>query len=147
MWIAVTFINPSIAFLAQCLLPVNDIAGQAEEGALLSIMAEKAAGPWLKYWIVIDATLVLVGAVITAFVGFTGLSHRMTVDRCLPQIFLSINSYRKTRHWIIIGFWILTTLLVLQTQGNVEILAGVYTVAFLSVMFSFYCWKYAFETA
>ena len=31
----------------------------------------------------------------------------------------------------------LTTLLVLQTQGNVEILAGVYTVAFLSVMFSF----------
>ena len=71
MWIAVTFINPSIAFLAQCLLPVNDIAGQAEEGALLSIMAEKAAGPWLKYWIVIDATLVLVGAVITAFVGFT----------------------------------------------------------------------------
>ena len=137
MWIAVTFINPSIAFLAQCLLPVNDIAGQAEEGALLSIMAEKAAGPWLKYWIVIDATLVLVGAVITAFVGFTGLSHRMTVDRCLPQVFLSINSFRKTRHWIIIGFWILTTLLVLQTQGNVEILAGVYTVAFLSVMFSF----------
>ena len=137
MWIAVTFINPSIAFLAQCLLPVNDIAGQAEEGALLSIMAEKAAGPWLKYWIVIDATLVLVGAVITAFVGFTGLSHRMTVDRCLPQVFLSINSMRKTRHWIIIGFWILTTLLVLQTQGNVEILAGVYTVAFLSVMFSF----------
>ena len=60
----------------------------------------------------------------------------MTVDRCL-QVFLSINSFRKTRHWIIIGFWILTTLLVLQTQGNVEILAGVYTVAFLSVMFSF----------
>ena len=137
MWIAVTFINPSIAFLAQCLLPVNEIAGQAEEGALLSMMAEKAAGPWLKYWIVIDATLVLVGAVITAFVGFTGLSHRMTVDRCLPQVFLSINSFRKTRHWIIIGFWVLTTLLVLQTQGNVEILAGVYTVAFLSVMFSF----------
>ena len=65
MWVAVTFINPSIALLAQCLLPVDVIAGQAEEGALLSLMATKAAGQWLKVWIVIDATLVLVGAVIT----------------------------------------------------------------------------------
>ena len=48
--------------LAQCLLPVSVIAGQAEEGALLSLMADKAAGNWLKVWIVVDATLVLVGA-------------------------------------------------------------------------------------
>ena len=60
--VAVTFINPSIALLAQCLLPVSVIAGQAEEGALLSLMADKAAGNWLKVWIVVDATLVLVGA-------------------------------------------------------------------------------------
>ena len=59
--VAVTFINPSIALLAQCLLPVSVIAGQAEEGALLSLMADKAAGNWLKVWIVVDATLVLVG--------------------------------------------------------------------------------------
>ncbi len=137
MWVAVTFINPSVALLAQCLLPVDSIAGQAEEGALLSIMAQRAAGDWLKIWIVIDATLVLVGAVITAFVGFTGLSHRMTVDRCLPQIFLTVNQLRNTRHYIIGFFWLLTSLLVVYTWGNVEIMAGVYTVAFLSVMFSF----------
>jgi amino acid transporter len=137
MWVAVTFINPSIAFLAQCLLPVDEIAGQAEEGALLSLMAMKAAGNWLKVWIVIDATLVLVGAVITGFVGFTGLVHRMTVDRCLPQGFLKVNECRKTRHIIIGFYWFLTSALVLYTWGNVEVLAGVYTVAFLSVMFSF----------
>ena len=137
MWIAVTFINPSIALLAQCILPVDIIAGQAEEGALLSLMAEKAAGEWLKVWIVIDATLVLVGAVITGFVGFTGLVHRMTVDRCLPQRFLTTNECRKTRHIIIGFYWFLTSTLVLYTWGNIEVLAGVYTVAFLSVMFSF----------
>ena len=137
MWTAVTIINPSIALLAQCLLPIDAIAGQAEEGALLSIMALKAAGPWLQYIIVVDAATVLIGAVITAFVGFTGLVHRMTVDRCLPQVFLRVNTMRNTRHWIIIGFWILTTALVFITEGNVEVLAGVYTVAFLSVMFSF----------
>jgi hypothetical protein len=137
MWVAVTFINPSIALLAQCLLPVDVIAGQAEEGALLSLMADRAAGNWLKVWIVIDATLVLVGAVITGFVGFTGLVHRMTVDRCLPQGFLVQNECRQTRHYIIGFYWFLTSALVLYTWGNVEVLAGVYTVAFLSVMFSF----------
>ena len=137
MWVAVTFINPSVALLAQCLLPVDVIAGQAEEGALLSLMASKAAGEWLKVWIVVDATLVLVGAVITGFVGFTGLVHRMTVDRCLPQGFLKVNECRKTRHVIIGFYWFLTSALVLYTWGNVEVLAGVYTVAFLSVMFSF----------
>ena len=137
MWTAVAIINPSIAFLSQCVLPVSAIAGQAEEGALLSIMARIAAGPWLQYIIVVDAATVLIGATITAFVGFTGLVHRMTVDRCLPQAFLRVNNFRKTRHWIINGFWALTTALVFLTEGNVEVLAGVYTIAFLSVMFCF----------
>ena len=75
--------------------------------------------------------------VITGFVGFTGLVHRMTVDRCLPQVLLIQNDCRKTRHYIIGFYWLLTSLLVLYTWGNVEVLAGVYTVAFLSVMFSF----------
>ena len=75
--------------------------------------------------------------VITGFVGFTGLVHRMTVDRCLPQVLLIQNDCRKTRHFIIGFYWLLTSLLVLYTWGNVEVLAGVYTVAFLSVMFSF----------
>eukprot|EP00949_MAST-11_sp_MAST-11-sp1_P001763 g1763.t1 len=137
MWMAVSIINVSVAFFAQCLLPVDQIAAQAEGGALLSLMAETASGPILKLIIVIDASLVLIGAVITAFVGFTGLVHRMSVDRCLPQLFLRVNHARRTRHWIIFSLWLMASLLTIGTAGNVEVLAGVYTVAFLSVMLSF----------
>ena len=86
MWMAVTLINPTIALLAQCLLTVDDIAAQGDSGALLSMMGKVAAGRWLEVWIIIDAALVLTGAVVSSFVGFTGLVHRMTMDRCLPQV-------------------------------------------------------------
>ena len=137
MWIAVAVLNPSISLLSQCLLPVSAIASEAESGALLSRMAKTASGDALELCLIIDATTVLIGAVITAFVGFTGLAHRMALDRCLPQIFLRANKWRGTRHWIIGGFWMLTSLLVLMTQGDVEVLAGIYTLAFLTVMLLF----------
>lgn len=134
MWMAVTLINPTIALLAQCLMPVKEIADQGESGALLSMMGALSAGRWLEVWVIIDAALVLTGAVVSSFVGFTGLVHRMTMDRCLPQVLLATNKWRGTRHWIIIGFWTLTALMVLFTGGQVDIMAGVYTIAFLSVM-------------
>eukprot|EP00163_Fabomonas_tropica_P032483 TRINITY_DN817_c0_g1_i9.p1 TRINITY_DN817_c0_g1~~TRINITY_DN817_c0_g1_i9.p1 ORF type:complete len:718 (-),score=152.92 TRINITY_DN817_c0_g1_i9:984-3137(-) len=134
MWIAVTIINPVTALLAQMLLPMPAIVAEAESGALLSKMGAIAGGDWLEIWIIIDAALVLSGAVLTAFVGYTGLVHRMTVDRCLPQVLLQVNKLRGTRHWIILSFWALTSLLVLFTNGNIEIMAGIYTMAFLSVM-------------
>ena len=62
--------------------------------------------------------MVLVGAVITAFVGFTGLTHRMAVDRCLPQVLLQVNERRHTRHWIIFLFWVMTSFLVVMTWGE-----------------------------
>jgi len=137
MWIAVTLINPLTALLAQCLMPVDAIADQAESGALLSQLAEISGGSFLKVLIVIDGAMVLVGAVIVAFVGFTGLTHRMTLDRCLPQFLLQRNRCRGTRHWIICGFWFLTSVLVVFTNGNVDVMAGIYTMAFLTVMILF----------
>jgi len=137
MWIAVAIINPLLALLAQCLMPVDKIAAQSESGALLSELAQRSSGEWLKTIIVLDGATVLIGAVIVAFVGFTGLSHRMTLDRCLPQVLLRQNSCRGTRHWIIIGFFLLTTALVLQTQGSLGTMAGIYTMAFLTVMILF----------
>ena len=82
-------------------------------------MGKRSGGRWLELVMIIDATLVLSGATITAFVGYTGLAHRMTLDRCLPQVFLQTNKWRGTRHNIILGFWLLTSLLVLFTQGTV----------------------------
>ncbi len=48
-------------------------------------------------------------AVLTAYVGVVGLIKRMSMDRCLPQFFLSVNPLRHTNHFIIIGFFVLTS--------------------------------------
>ena len=50
---------------------------------------------------------------------------------------LQVNATRKTRHWIIMLFWVMTCFLVVMTWGDVETMAGVYTICFLSVMWCF----------
>jgi amino acid transporter len=91
------------------------------------------AGPTFKLIIVLDATAVLSGAVLTSFVGVTGLVHRMALDQVLPQFFLK-KSRRNTSHRIIITFFLLCSSILLVTKGSLLSLAGVYTISFLGVM-------------
>ena len=134
MWLAVTAFNPLIALLALGLFPIVQI--QSKKEALLSHMGYIAGGDWLGTAIAIDATLVLSGAVLTAFVGVTGLIHRMVLDRCLPQFLLKANS-SGAHYRIIVSFFILNVSILMVTQGQLTALAGVYTLAFLSVMILF----------
>lgn len=45
-------------------------------------------GEIFSLWVSLDAFIVLSGAVLTAYVGISGLIARMAKDRCLPQIML-----------------------------------------------------------
>ena len=45
-------------------------------------------GEVFSFWVSLDAFVVLSGAVLTAYVGITGLISRMAKDRVLPQIML-----------------------------------------------------------
>ncbi len=132
MWIAVAVFNPLISLLSLGLLPLAEI--RAVPPDLLAIMGTRSAGAWLGWWVSVDAVLVLSGAVLTSYVGVTGLVRRMTLDRCLPQFLLHENRWRETNHWITISFFLLCTSILLITQGNLARLAGVYTLSFLSVM-------------
>jgi len=131
MWMAVSIINPLIAFLALALMPVKEILG--EQDALLSNMGHLASGRWLAFVVSIDAVLVLSGAVLTSFVGVNGLVHRMALDRCLPQFLLKLNK-RGTTHRILIVFFLLCVSVYFSVQGDLKALAGVYTISFLAVM-------------
>lgn len=131
MWFAVSFFNPVMAFLALGLIRIPDVPQYKE--ALLAQMGAVSAGNWLSIVISIDASLVLSGAVLTSFVGVTGLVRRMTLDRCLPQ-FLLKTTRRGTSHRIIIAFFMLSVSVLLITGGELGALAGVYTISFLSVM-------------
>ena len=74
--------------------------------------------------VIVDAVAVLSGAVLTSFVGVTGLVHRMSLDQCFPRFLLKANR-RGTFHRIIIGFFLLCSSILLLTGGNLLNLAGV----------------------
>lgn len=132
MWLAVSVFNPLISLLSLGMLPLAAI--QETPPDLLAEMGSLSAGQWLRMLVSIDAVLVLSGAVLTSYVGVTGLVRRMALDRCLPDFLLVENSARKTNHWIILGFFAICCSILTSTNGDVEVLAGVYTISFLAVM-------------
>jgi amino acid transporter len=132
MWIAVAIFNPLISLLSMGLIPVQGFEARQED--LLAYMGDLSWGSFLKWWVSLDAVLVLSGAVLTSFVGVTGLVRRMSLDRCLPQFLLRENRWRETNHWIILLFFLLCCSIQAITSGKVKSLGGVYTLSFLSVM-------------
>tara|TARA_Y100000590_G_C15745701_1_gene1021898 strand:- start:6842 stop:8692 length:1851 start_codon:yes stop_codon:yes gene_type:complete len=132
MWVIVSIFNPLLSFLALGIISLDTVGEHKED--LLAHMGLIAGGPWLKNLISIDAVLVLSGAVLTSYVGVIGLLRRMALDRCLPTFFLTKNKRFNTNHWIILSFFLLCSSILLVTEGKIELLAGVYTLAFLGVM-------------
>jgi len=132
MWVIVSIINPLMAFLAISIIVIPEIK-ELHSDVLLSQMAKISGGNWLGWIISVDAVIVLSGAVLTSFVGVTGLLERMTLDRILPPFFLKKNK-RNSSYRIIILFLLISISVLLITNGRVEVLAGVYTISFLSVM-------------
>lgn len=134
MWIVVSIFNPLIAFLALGLLTQEVV--NSNQDALLSFLGETSGGHWLSFLVGIDAALVLSGAVLTSYVGVGGLMERMALDRILPSFLLKRNR-RKSPYFIFILFFALCTSILFVTHGDLPSLAGVYTIAFLSVMVLF----------
>ncbi|WP_428741549.1 APC family permease [Tenacibaculum sp.] len=133
MWIIVSIINPLMAVFALALFAIPVLQSADYQNTLLVQMGDFVGGEWVAAIIAIDAFLVLSGAVLTSFVGVTGLLERMTLDRIMPQFFLKKNK-KGSSYRIIILFFILAVSVLLITNGNVGLLAGVYTISFLSVM-------------
>ncbi|MDH4200487.1 MAG: APC family permease [Spirochaetia bacterium] len=131
MWIAVTVINPVIAILAISAIPMAQV--DANKESLLAYLGNQTGGNWLAWIISLDAFLVLSGAVLTSFIGVSGLMKRMTLDRILPQFLLKENK-RGSSPAILIIFFVLCISILLVTAGELDAMAGVYTISFLSVM-------------
>lgn len=134
MWVAVMIINPLTALLAVMIMPLSDAVNHTD--AFLSFMGKTTSGNWLAVVVSFDAALVLSGAVLTAFVGVSGLMKRMTLDRIFPQFLLKENS-RGSSPRILITFFILCLSILFITEGELGPLAGVYTISFLLVMVFF----------
>ncbi len=134
MWIVVSIFNPLIAFLALALIPQEVVNNNQD--ALLSFLGQTSGGSWLSLLVGIDAAMVLSGAVLTSYVGVGGLMERMALDRILPDFLLKKNK-KKSPYLIFMLFFVLCTSILFVTGGDLAELAGVYTIAFLSVMVLF----------
>lgn len=132
MWLAVFILNPVIAFMSLGVVRLDQVTALGE--GFLSNIGGKTVGTYFAFWISINAFLVLSGAVLTSFVGVSGLVRRMTLDRCLPSFLLKENQARKTNHWIILFFLLVCLSIFFMTEGKTTDLAGVYTLSFLLVM-------------
>ncbi len=133
MWAIVSIINPLMAVFALALFTIPILQSESYQNTLLIEMGEHVGGVWIARLIAIDAFLVLSGAVLTSYVGVSGLLERMTLDRIMPPFFLKKNK-KGSSYRIILMFFILSVSVLLLTKGNVKLLAGVYTISFLSVM-------------
>lgn len=131
MLIGVAIFNPLTALVALNVLPFDQII--VSKDFLLSDVAHVLGGSVFQYILILDAFLVLAGAVLTAFVGVSGLIYRMTTDGCFPNSIARVNS-KGSYPLIVIGFFLLCSSILLITKGDLLSLAGVYTIAFLSVM-------------
>jgi amino acid transporter len=101
MWIVVSIVNPLAALFALSLFAIPLLQSDAYQNTLLIEMASHVGGNWLAILIAIDAFLVLSGAVLTSFVGVSGLLERMALDRILPQYFLKT---KKEVHIVLLLF-------------------------------------------
>ena len=115
MWLAVMIFNPVISLLSLAMLPLVALRGVPED--LLAQMGQESSGAWLGVLVSVDAVLVLSGAVLTSFVGVTGLMRRMALDRCLPQFLLRENRRRRTSHWIILLFFVICCAILMVLVG------------------------------
>jgi len=134
MLIGVMIFNPLIALVVLRSMPLDQIA--LSKDFILADVARGLGGLPFQYMLVADAFLVLAGAVLTSFIGASGLMYRMTLDHCLPSSILlpKLRSRNANVSRIVIAFSLLCLSILLITQGNLLSLAGVYTISFLGVM-------------
>src|SRR5258708_10630352 len=107
--------NPLLALICHMALPFGTIA--ATKDFILANTGGVIGGNIFKYVIIIDAFLVLAGAVLTSYVGVSGLIFRMASDACLPNFLTKINkkgSYLR----VIITFFILCLSVLFLTKGD-----------------------------
>lgn len=131
-WLVSMLLNPALSIVCMGVLDMNSMESHHRD--VLAKVAYDSGGKYFGLWVSADASIVLAGSVLTAYVGMTGLVRRLTLDRCLPQFLLAENRFRRTNHLIPLTFFALSTLMFVLLNGDVKSLANVYSLSFLMVM-------------
>lgn len=127
-------LNGVLSLMVYAILSTETIASGAN---ILSVLAEVAAGRWLRIVVVVDAVGVLLGGVLTGVLTADGLIGRLTRDRVLPQVFVSELPITGST-WLATLFSLLLALLLFLASGmNLATVSSMFSISFLFVLFLF----------
>ncbi|KAI0689016.1 amino acid permease-domain-containing protein [Cytidiella melzeri] len=122
-------VNVLAMLLVLALVPLDTVGAN-----VLSVLAENAAGRWLRVVTVVDAVIVLCGGVLTGILGACELFERLARDRLLPQLFLRRLPVTNAPAYSICGFAAFSFVLYATSGASLDIISKMFSLVWLAVM-------------
>lgn len=129
--ISVLILTSGIMLLVLALLPLDVV----ESGSnILSLLAQKVAGRWLRIMVVIDAVVVLCAGVLTGILSACELLVKLSYDRVLPRAFLATIPATGAPYVTVISFISFSALIYVSTGASLIVISQMFTMVWLAVM-------------
>ncbi|KZT26173.1 hypothetical protein NEOLEDRAFT_1177956 [Neolentinus lepideus HHB14362 ss-1] len=112
-------------------VPLDRITSDAN---VLSDLAERAAGQWLRIWTVIDAIVVLCGGVLTGILSACELIERLAHDRVLPKSLLKTMPVTGSPYLAVLAFVAFSGALYASAGASLSIVSKMFSLVWLSTM-------------
>ncbi|KAI6020058.1 amino acid permease-domain-containing protein [Pisolithus microcarpus] len=126
-------VNTTISLLVLALVPLD----AESQGNVLSMLADKVAGRWLRIWVAIDAVIVLCAGVLTGVLSACELLCELSHDRVLPHTFRAPLPLTGAPYISVLCFIGFSIAIYASTGANLTIISEMFSVAWLAVMMLF----------
>ncbi|KAF8065050.1 amino acid permease-domain-containing protein [Lyophyllum atratum] len=124
-------LNSVIMVLVLAIVPLETVLGGAN---VLSVLAQMAAGRWLRTWIVVDAIIVLSGGVLTGILSACELLEQLALHRVLPKLFLNSLPKTKSPYVSVLSFVAFSGVVYASAGANLSIISQMFSLVWLTVM-------------
>ncbi|KAF9045413.1 AAAP amino acid permease [Panaeolus papilionaceus] len=125
------FLNTIIMILVLAVIPLDTIQGGAN---VLSVLAQMAAGRWLRTWIVVDAIIVLCGGVLTGILSACELLEQLAMHRVIPGLFLRVVPFSGAPYISVLTFSAFCGMLYATAGASLKIVSEMFSLVWLTVM-------------
>ncbi|KAL5478554.1 hypothetical protein ACEPAI_2738 [Sanghuangporus weigelae] len=101
---------------------------------VLSVLAERVGGRWMRIWVVVDASIVLSAGVLTGILSACALLEKLARDRVVPTKVLYQLPKTNAQAIAIASFTVLCGILYVSASANLTIISKMFAMTWLSVM-------------
>ncbi|KAF7291283.1 AAAP amino acid permease [Mycena indigotica] len=129
-------LTTGMMLLVLALVPLGELltVNGGSSGNLLSLLANRAGGRWLRTLVVIDATVVLCGGVLTGILSACQLCEQLAKDRILPSMFFSTLPFTQAPYVSIILFTILCAAFYASGGMSTTVVSKMFSLVWLTLM-------------